>query len=357
MLQEKRISCKLVVDDLPSQMQAETLDELQEIWRENKAQGRHRSSSDPEIIQRIRMRNLSERLMNMATCTVPEHEEPPSSPLRTPKGFPRSPARDFQPKMSPANRSAPTLLRYASQPSSRAVSRPVSRPASRPASRAASPVKHAASFDRAVGDSSKGSICLEYSDRGTGDYRTPSFAINTASGSSITPLRYKRHCIVPGKPALVVLPGIRCTAENSTTLIVTMQDLFSGLEVRLYYTCLHEYDAIIRRVEFTNIGDPSSSLAIVRAFSMTADYESDISCFHMTQLSGSWGRERYVLETHLTQGLHVIQSTRGVSSHQHNPFVAISTGAPSEASGEVKAFTLLYSGNFRVEAEVNEFNR
>jgi hypothetical protein len=33
-----------------------------------------------------------------------------------------------------------------------------------------------------------------------------------------------------------------------------------------------------------------------------------------------WGRERYVGETKLTQGLHSFGSMRGVSGHIHNPF-------------------------------------
>jgi alpha-galactosidase len=35
----------------------------------------------------------------------------------------------------------------------------------------------------------------------------------------------------------------------------------------------------------------------------------------------------------------------------------ITVGAPSETDGEVKGFALVYSGNFLVEAEVNEMGR
>jgi alpha-galactosidase len=123
-----------------------------------------------------------------------------------------------------------------------------------------------------------------------------------------------------------------------------MVDVFSGLEVNLFYTCLHNYDGVVRRVEFKNIGraDNKDAIVLSRASSLTVDYESDASSFYMLQLSGSWGRERSVIETKLTQGVQSFGSTRGVSSHQHNPFCAISTGSPSETTGEVKAFTLIY---------------
>ncbi|RYH12684.1 hypothetical protein EON65_37575 [archaeon] len=39
------------------------------------------------------------------------------------------------------------------------------------------------------------------------------------------------------------------------------------------------------------------------------------------------------------------------------PILAITVGEPSETSGEVKGFSLVYSGNFLFEAEVNEMGR
>jgi alpha-galactosidase len=71
----------------------------------------------------------------------------------------------------------------------------------------------------------------------------------------------------------------------------------------------------------------------------------------------SWGRERYVVESKLIQGTLSFGSVRGVSSHQHNPFIAISFGHPSETVGEVRAMSLLYSGNFLVEVEQAELGR
>jgi len=46
-----------------------------------------------------------------------------------------------------------------------------------------------------------------------------------------------------------------------------------------------------------------------------------------------------------------------VSGHQHNPFCAVTVGPPSETNGEVKGFSLLYSGNFSLEAELSDFGR
>ncbi len=62
-------------------------------------------------------------------------------------------------------------------------------------------------------------------------------------------------------------------------------------------------------------------------------------------------------ETPLTQGIFSFGSMRGVSSHQHNPFAAVTFGPPNETTGEVRAFSLIYSGNFLIEAEYAELGR
>ena len=89
-------------------------------------------------------------------------------------------------------------------------------------------------------------MCLEYSDYGTGDFRSPSFYIRCTNSSTITPLKYKSYQIIPGKPILPHhLPSIYgespsmeeqgvINPNDATTLIITMWDNIVGLEVSLY---------------------------------------------------------------------------------------------------------------------------
>ncbi|RYG67959.1 hypothetical protein EON64_06280 [archaeon] len=96
----------------------------------------------------------------------------------------------------------------------------------------------AETFERKIGKIGKGGICLEYSDHGTGDFRTPSFVVvDNFNGSSITPLRYRRHRIYKGKLNMPDdMPSIRCASEDeASTLVVTLADSSSGLEVDLIY--------------------------------------------------------------------------------------------------------------------------
>lgn len=102
-------------------------------------------------------------------------------------------------------------------------------------------IRHHASkqtFERQMGKLGKGLLCSEYADHGTGDFRSPSFIVNdNFNGSSISPLKYKRHRIYRGKlPMPDSLPGIRSEGPNdASTLVVTMADAGSGLEVDLIY--------------------------------------------------------------------------------------------------------------------------
>jgi alpha-galactosidase len=161
------------------------------------------------------------------------------------------------------------------------------------------------------------------------------------------------------------LPGIRSTDESeASTLIVTMSDIGSGLEVDLIYVVLHEYDAVMRRAVFRNVDNDNYSRmgdrigkVVQKACSFTIDFELGADPFHMLQLSGSWGRERYMVETKLSHGMQSFGSMRGVSGHQHNPFAVVTVGPPSETQGEVKGFSLIYSGNFLFEAELGEMGR
>lgn len=93
-------------------------------------------------------------------------------------------------------------------------------------------------YDRMVGKIGKGATCVEFSDHGTGDFRSPSFlVVSNDDGASISPLKYKRHRIFAGKEVVSTdLPSLRVNdPDDATTLIITMGDYGSGVEVDLIY--------------------------------------------------------------------------------------------------------------------------
>ena len=52
---------------------------------------------------------------------------------------------------------------------------------------------------------------------------------------------------------------------------------------------------------------------------------------------------------------NAINSTRGDSGHVHNPFVVLKRPSADEFQGEALGFSLVYSGNFLAQAEVDSF--
>ncbi|KAL3927713.1 MAG: hypothetical protein SGPRY_002698, partial [Prymnesium sp.] len=212
---------------------------------------------------------------------------------------------------------------------------------------------------------------LEISDMGTGDYRQPSFVVEYSSdGSTISPLTYVSHKIITGKaPMEAPMPYIRPTpaphsgntadldAPAATTLVVTMKDVHTGLTVDMHYTAMHHLEIIVRRMVVRN--STLQEIRLKRCMSSTVDFDMPVHNYWLTQLNGSWARERHVTCRKLVQGLTGFGSQRGTSSHQHCPFLTISEGfgPPEEEHGSVYGFSLVYSGSFLAEAEVVDVGR
>ncbi|KAK4533698.1 hypothetical protein CCYA_CCYA18G4580 [Cyanidiococcus yangmingshanensis] len=202
---------------------------------------------------------------------------------------------------------------------------------------------------------SKNVKLLEISDSGTGDYRIPSIGVIYEDGSTLSPFTYRRHRIRRGKiPMPNYMPAVFTEdVAEATTLIVEMIDNVTGLVVELVYCVMHDYDVVTRHCRIRNEGD--ANVIVTRAMSATIDFETDD--YYLTQLSGSWARERQQVSRRLSSGQTSFGSTRGGSSHQHNPFAIISVGEPDEDLGEAIAALFVYSGNFLVECEVSETGR
>lgn len=203
-----------------------------------------------------------------------------------------------------------------------------------------------------VGRYSLDAIPLEYPVSGTGDYRSPALEIlQPKDGSRVLDLRYREHRILPGKPALPGLPATSADAADAQTLVLDMEDARLGLLVSLSYTVFEALPVIVRSVSLANCG--SDSLVVQRAFSASVDFSSSYPDYQFVQLSGAWARERDLFSSHLRPGMQSIESRRGASSHQHNPFFALAEFGDNEEHGKVFGFNLVYSGNFFAGVELD----
>ena len=55
-------------------------------------------------------------------------------------------------------------------------------------------------------------------------------------------------------------------------------------------------------------------------------------------------------------GVQSVYSMRGCSSSNYNPFIALKRPDTGEHAGEVYGFSLVYSGNFLAQAEVDTYD-
>lgn len=203
-------------------------------------------------------------------------------------------------------------------------------------------------------DFSLDAVPQEYPQYGTSDFRGPAYQAELADGSRITELKYRGYKITPGKPALEGLPAVYTESEEeASTLALELADDYSGLRVTLLYTVFAAHGAITRSVRFEHQGE--TPLRLERALSASVDFAD--SRYQALYLSGAWVRERHVQRRDLAPGAVRLESRRGSSSHQLNPFLAILRPEADEHQGEVYGFSLVYSGSFAAEAEVEQFGQ
>ncbi len=193
-------------------------------------------------------------------------------------------------------------------------------------------------------------IRQEYPVFGTTDYRQPAVEVRQENGSRISDFTYQGHEITKGKPKLTGLPATYTESEEEAkTLTVTLKDEVTGIRAELFYTIFEQGGILARSVRLCNEGERPVRLTRVMSLSLDlpdCDYE-------WQQLSGCWARECHVRKRNLEQGIQSIGSMRGNSSHEQNPFLVLKRRNADERQGEVLGFSFIYSGNYRIQAEVD----
>ncbi len=190
----------------------------------------------------------------------------------------------------------------------------------------------------------------EYTGYGNADYRVNGLEAVHADGSDALYLKYESHRILPGKYKLEGLPAMYGTDEEAQTLEITLRDHVSGLRAHLLYGVFPKLDVITRAVRVENNGE--TPIKLKKAMSAQLDFPHrplDIIHFY-----GRHAQERLTERIPLPHAIHSVESKRGASSHQHNPFVILCDHAADETHGDCYGVSFVYSGNFKCETEVDQ---
>ena len=187
---------------------------------------------------------------------------------------------------------------------------------------------------------------------GTTDFRYPAVELAYPDGDHISHFEYSSYHIEKGKQTIKGLPMTYAKAEEAETLILRLKDRYSDLELELYYTIFKAFPVITRRSKLINKGQ--DTIAIKRLMSMSLDFADNQ--YDFIHLHGAWAREAHLERKPLIRGVQQIGSTRGASSHVHNPFMALARPHTTESMGEAFGFQLVYSGNFMGQLEMDSYD-
>lgn len=189
----------------------------------------------------------------------------------------------------------------------------------------------------------------EYPTFGSADMRSPALHLHNEGGDTVTRLCYDSHRIFDGKPVLSGLPATY--GDGCESLEITLKDDFTGLCAVLCYTVFYEQDVLTRSVRIENRGNTPCALEKVLSFSLDLHQDG----FEVIHLPGAWARERHIQRIPQVTGQLLLDSKRGASSHNENPFLALVRPETTEDHGDAYGFCLCYSGSFQTEVAAEQY--
>ena len=193
----------------------------------------------------------------------------------------------------------------------------------------------------------------EYPSLGTGDFRNYALNIENADGSQCCNPVYITHEIAAGKYTLKGLPFVRAEENEAETLKIILEDPVTKVELHLLYGVLEKEDIITRSVIIKNAG--KAPVTVKKAQSACLDFlHGD---YDLIKFYGRHAMERNMERMPVSHESTRIGSRRGTSSHQYNPGVILAGKNTNEDSGSCYGMLFVYSGNFLVEAEKDQYGQ
>ena len=188
----------------------------------------------------------------------------------------------------------------------------------------------------------------------TSDYRQSIIEVTYPDGTQATNFKYESHVIFQGKKPLEGLPATYIVEEDEAqTLEITMLDAHRQFKAILSYTIYTDRAVIAKSIRYVN----ASPETIVLNKAASACLDLPDYDYELIQMTGSWAREKHLKRDPLTMGIHTFDSKRGASGSAQQPFISLVRPQTTEATGEVYGFHFVYSGNFAIEVEVDNYEQ
>ena len=186
-------------------------------------------------------------------------------------------------------------------------------------------------------DSSPTTTPNEYSAWGGGLFVEPALKVSFPDGNRDLVLKYSSHSI------------------RDNELTITMKDIDRNLEVDLRYSVDPATGIVGRSAVLVN--HTKSVVTIDQAAAATWNLPRGAD-YSVRYLTGRWAGEWNLQKQAILPGSIVLESRRGSTGHQNNPWFAIERGDHAdEDSGEVWFGALAWSGSWRITIERDQLQQ
>ncbi|CAF1102772.1 unnamed protein product [Adineta ricciae] len=146
--------------------------------------------------------------------------------------------------------------------------------------------------------------------------------------------------------------------DQSNEVILTkiyLKDPVYSFEVILYYRAYYKENII---EQWSSIQHNETDIVRLQKYSSANLYFSTFHQYYLTHFHGAWAREMIPEETQLTAGIKVLDTKLGTRADLFQaPSFLLSFNQPinyeNEDSGEVFAGTLAWTGNYKIEFEID----
>ena len=192
---------------------------------------------------------------------------------------------------------------------------------------------------------------LEYPVQGNGDFRVKALKAGFEGEVPALDLRFVSYELEKGKYSLPSLPALfEAEAGEVETLKITLKDRLEEIYVTLFYGVFEKKNVITRAASIENRS--GKNVTLKRALSLGLDFmEGDMDLIHFY---GKHAGERQFERRNLPHGITEISSSRGTSSHHHNPFVILCDKGTTEDFGNAYGVSFIYSGGFKIQMEKDQ---
>ena len=161
-------------------------------------------------------------------------------------------------------------------------------------------------------------------------YFEPALKVTREGGNRDVVLRYQSHQI----------------KENN--LDITLKDIRDDIQVVLHYRVYPDHGIVERSATVQN----KTPKPLMLESAQSATWNLPVGeTYQLTYLSGRWAAETQINHEAIHQGMKVLESRKGLTGHDINPWFAIDAGDATEEGGGVWFGALAWSGNWRITVE------